>query len=329
MEHHMSTVITQPNPTQANGSLNTVQMDESIFRNPLPPVDQIVAAINKDGFIRIDNCFQESFLDSVKADVAANRFFVNRNGLSGCYSNTQYYFVNLMAVSRSFVSLIVSKQLRSVLKSYFADGCRMKALRYYETYGGHHMQWHTDNKTSSGFAQIPGLIFIFYAEDVADGEFQYVRGSHEWSVKSGMNDYTDEFIEKNYGDKIESFKGSAGTLVIYNTYGIHRARPVKDRNYVRKSMFFQVDEDVSNGEPLVINPSLFPQSAFDDGWLFTFLGFGKPAKNRIYPLTDAGDLTLSSFAKISANFAAHRPKRKLISMLPNSLKQRIKGTARK
>ena len=30
------------------------------------------------------------------------------------------------------------------------------------------MQWHTDNKTDREFAHIPGIIFIFYVEDVED-----------------------------------------------------------------------------------------------------------------------------------------------------------------
>jgi len=34
------------------------------------------------------------------------------------------------------------------------------------------MQWHTDNKTDKGFANIPGLIFIFYVSDVEYGQFQ-------------------------------------------------------------------------------------------------------------------------------------------------------------
>ena len=60
---------------------------------------------------------------------------------------------------------------------------RLTALRYYETYGKHHMQWHTDNKTDKEFSKFPGLIFICYLSDVNDGQFQYIKRSHLWSSK--------------------------------------------------------------------------------------------------------------------------------------------------
>lgn len=290
-----------------------------------PTTDQIAAALDENGFIKVEGCFSREFVDAIKADVEANRFYVNRNGLSGVYSDTQYYFVNLLAASQTFVSFITSSQLKTALTSYFKDGCRLKAMRYYETYGGHHMQWHTDNKTAKGFAQIPGLIFIFYCEDVVDGEFQYIRGSHNWSGKQSFNDYSDEYIEKNHASDVVSFAGKAGTLVIYNTYGIHRAKPVKRRDYVRKSVFFQVDAELNDGEPIVLNPSLFDAKLFEDKWLFSFLGFGKPSTYGVWPRTGVADLTVGSLGPQLKSFVWHRPKKKLISVLPRSFKQRLKG----
>ena len=37
---------------------------------------------------------------------------------------------------------------------------------------------------------IYGLIFIFYTEDVNDGQFQFIEGSHTWSGKKAYSDYS-------------------------------------------------------------------------------------------------------------------------------------------
>ncbi len=42
--------------------------------------------------------------------------------------------------------------------------------------------------------------------DVDDGEFQYVRASHNWSGERAYSDYSDEEIEENHGKDIVSFK---------------------------------------------------------------------------------------------------------------------------
>ena len=50
--------------------------------------------------------------------------------------------------------------------------------------------------------KISGIIFIFYVSDVEDGQFQYIKGSHIWSQENACNNFSDDFIEKNYKDKI-------------------------------------------------------------------------------------------------------------------------------
>jgi len=96
---------------------------------------------------------------------------------------------------------LIDKKVRSLLDIFFDNKkCRAKALRYYETFKGHLMPWHSDNKnTLDGYINHKGLIFIYYCEDVFDGEFRYIEGSHLWSGEkeySDYSDYSDEFIEK-------------------------------------------------------------------------------------------------------------------------------------
>ncbi len=162
---------------------------------------------------------------------------------------------------------------------------RLKALRYYESYSNTRMQWHTDSKTSDRFAPIPGLIFIAYITYVFDGEFQYIRGSHKWSSSRMQNDFSEDFDS----NQVQSFKMPKGSVIIYNTHGIHRAKPSESSNFVRKSLFFQVDGN-DNSEPLLINPSFMTN--FDDR-IKMYLGFGREASNIPFPHTD--ETTIPNF----------------------------------
>ena len=93
---------------------------------------------------------------------AKTKLNINQNKISGVYVEKQYYFTNLLTISKTFYDFVTSKFVLETCERYLGNSFRLKALRYYETYGGHHMQWHTDNKTDKDFTHnIPGLIFIF------------------------------------------------------------------------------------------------------------------------------------------------------------------------
>ena len=73
-----------------------------------------------------------------------------------------------------------------------------------------------------------------------------------WSLENKYNDYSIDYVEKNYKNEIVGFKKQKGTIVIYNTHGVHRAKPSKDKKLVRKSLFFQVDKELEHSEPILV-----------------------------------------------------------------------------
>ena len=83
-------------------------------------------------------------------------------------------------------------------------------------------------------------------------------------------------------DDVKSFKMPKGSIIVYNTHGIHRAKPSNSSNFVRKSLFFQVDGN-DNSEPLLINPSFMTE--FDER-IRMYLGFGRKSSNTPFPHTD-------------------------------------------
>ena len=218
--------------------------EKDIFTNAFQEIeiDSVVKEINENWYFVFANALTSEAVSKIEKE-AKTKLNINQNKISGVYWEKQYFFTNLLTTSKTFYDFATSKFVLNTCEKHLGNSFRLKALRYYETYGGAHMQWHSDNKTDKTYAHIPGLIFIFYVSDVENGQFQYIEGSHNWSVKKGYSDYSDDFINKNYKDKIKNFKLPKGSLIIYNTYGIHRAEPVFKKNFTRRSVFFQVDSE--------------------------------------------------------------------------------------
>jgi hypothetical protein len=284
----------------------------------------IAEAIRTDGFFTLQGALSPEWLAALSADVAANPFAINKNWITGVYAENQYYLNQMMACSRAFVDYATHEKIFSVCDTILGAAYRLKAMRYYETYGHHLMQWHTDNKTDRSFAHIPGLIFICYIEDVEDGEFQYVRGSQNWSGDKAYSDYTDEFIQTNHGKDVVSFKAPKGTIVIYDTYGIHRAKPVLRGDFVRKSLFFQVDSKVDSAEPLLLNPSYLTQELSPK--LQAYLGFGKPAEYDVFPRTNLKTLQLRRLNALQIiGWLAYRTVRFAYNIAPPKMKNVLRS----
>ena len=264
---------------------------KNIFTNVFQEIeiDNVVNEINENGYFEFENALTSEAVSKIEKE-AKTKFDINQNKISGVYYEKQYYYTNLLTISKTFYDFVTSNFVLETCKRYLGNSFRLKALRYYETYGGHHMQWHTDNKTDKGFAPIPGLIFIFYVSDVENGQFQYIKGSHTWSGKKAYSNYSDDFINKNYKDKIKNFKLSKGSLIIYNTYGIHRAEPVFKNNFTRRSVFLQVDSNIENSEPIILNTKFITEM---NDKISMFLGFGKPSNYEVFPKTSLKTLPLS------------------------------------
>ena len=282
----------------------------------------IVRLLNEKGYFSFPKAINPNIISKIFLDATKNKLNINNNKITGVYAEKQYYLTNLLSVSKTFYDFVTSKTIFDICEKYLGNKFRLKALRYYETYGRHNMQWHTDNKTDRSFAHIPGIIFIFYISDVEDGQFQYVEGSHLWSGEKAYSDYSDEFIQKNYKEKIKDFKFPSGSLIIYNTYGIHRAKPVQNKKFTRKSVFFQVDNEIENSEPIIVNTKFIDN--LDDN-LKMFLGFGKPSNYEVFPSTSINTLQFNKkLFRIFLKYFANRVFKYLKMLLPKYIKKIFK-----
>jgi ectoine hydroxylase-related dioxygenase (phytanoyl-CoA dioxygenase family) len=283
---------------------------------------QIHKELKENGFFCFEKALTEEFVSAICNSVEENRFGINNNWIRGVYTEGQYYLTHMLSVAKEFYLYVTSQKVMQISKKILGDRIRLKAMRYYETYGSHRMQWHTDNKTDKGFAHIPGIIFIAYLVDVEDGEFQYVSGSHEWSGTRAYSDYPDREIEEKFSDLVVSFRKPSGSVIIYNTYGVHRAKPAQHKDYVRKSLFFQVDSEVESAEPMLLNPSFCVN--FSDE-VKDYLGFGLDSNYQIFPNSKFKDHPITtSICKDFIGWFSYRIAKSIFRLMPGFIQSKIK-----
>jgi hypothetical protein len=260
--------------------------------------DLITHEVKTKGYFSFPCALNDGFLHGLKKEIGSFSPSINQNTAVPVWKDTQYYFTHALASSQSYFNLLTSPFIRSIAKSKFNDYFRLKCHRYYETYYGHSMEWHADNVTNKGaVTDVDGLIFIIYINDVFDGEFQIIEGTNKDRKKEkGTYNYTNKFISDNYSDKIKTFSMPAGSVILYDTFHIHRAKPIINKSFVRQSIFFQVDASDKHTEKLLINPEFFNSIDSMDISNLEYLGFGKKAEFKSVPVTDEKDLPIKHIA---------------------------------
>ena len=259
---------------------------------------EITQQVRDIGYFKYENALTDEFISNIKIDVKKAGLSLNSNNVAGVYftHGSQFFVTHMLASSQSFYNYCTNSRVLNFCKEIFGNKFRLKALRYYENFGGQTMMWHTDNrlyeknKKGETHTTSPGIIFLAYMSDVEDGEFQYIKGSHIWSGNNTHHDYTVDYIKQNYEKDVVGFKGKKGTILIYNSWGVHRAKPTHNKNFIRKTLFFQVEKDINHSEPILLN-SEFISEVNDD--IKMYLGFGKKATNNTYPATDIFTMPLN------------------------------------
>jgi hypothetical protein len=104
---------------------------------------------------------------------------------------------------------------------------------------------------------------------------------------------------------------------------------VKEGNFVRKSLHFQVDGTLLAGEPLLVNPEYIDNL---DDRIKRYLGFGQPSGLSIYPRTDLSTMPLSRQSEIFRYFIRRLGKkmaRAPAKLLPRQVNSAVKSLLRR
>ncbi len=282
--------------------------------------------IKRNGFFSFDKALTEDFINQIVKDVDNAGLSLNNNNVGGVFftHGSQFFLSHMLAVSKSFFNYCTSSKVFDICNDYFNDKYRLKSLRYYENLAGQGMQWHTDNrdylgKEFSGTSiKNPGIIILAYISDVNDGEFQYIKGSHTWSSKNKFNDYKIEYINENHKDDIVGFKKPKGSIIIYNTHGIHRAKPSSQKGFVRKNILMRIDQEIEHAEPILLRTEYLDKI---DERIKTYLGFGKKTSD-MYPPSSLDTMPINKrvFSEISKWLIG-----RFANKLPGFMRKRIRN----
>ena len=244
-------------------------------------ITKILEDVRNKGYSTVESFFDKDSVKIILNDTTKNKFKINENSSTGVFYETQYYFMYLLAESQKCYDFITSKFVINLCDQYLGNKYRLHASRYYETMSGHNMKWHVDNKRGIELIDMKGLIFIVYLCDVDEGEFQYIEGSHKFD--NDTPDIQAELINNKYKHLIRSLKMPIGSIVIYDARGIHRAKTFNNKNFVRKSLYFQVDAIDESAEKILVNTKFLKNINPD---IEKILGFGKKYEDSTYPKTN-------------------------------------------
>jgi hypothetical protein len=246
-------------------------------------ITKILKDVENKGYSAVDSFFDQDSVKMILNDTTKNKFKINENASSGIFYETQYYFMNLFAESQNCYDFITSKFVTNLCDQYLGNKYRLHASRYYETMSGHNMKWHVDNKRGDELIDMKGLIFIVYLCNVDEGEFQYIEGSHKFDNSYNSANIKDELVNSKYKHLVKSLKMPSGSLIIYDARGIHRAKRFDNKNYARKSLYFQVDAVDTGAEKILVNTKFLKNVNPD---IEKILGFGEKNENSTYPKTN-------------------------------------------
>ncbi len=197
----------------------------------------IVKQLDKVGYVVFENFFKKDKCDEIKKNIdeiikkqkefvwvdehlSDHRIFGAENGSDGIMD---FY-------SNDWTRQIGESHLGISLHNHMTLGARLESKAENLGSGG---GWHRDSTYEHQFKS------IVYLSDVGpeNGPFQFISQSHKTTsvlatIGYGVNNnrYSNDEIESlsnKYGWKLETLTGKAGTLILVDTKGLHRGKPIE------------------------------------------------------------------------------------------------------
>jgi len=251
---------------------------------------EIISRIASDGYCVIPSFVSREILQQFMPEVY-RRF--DRQSFNGTIGHVRYgnqkYLQHTLAVHEEILKLYLHPLIIECCEKYIGSDVHLEDYRIYQNLEGCKMAWHVDNKqtledlSSLMLENMQGLIAIVYLEDIDHGAFEFVRSSHHWAWKENRENWN-ERVGK-FQEDVVTVNGLAGTLILYDFRGIHRAQPFA-KGSPRTAMFAQyVGADWPTGEPIILDSSMLCSLSPKDTCV---LRFGRKASSPTWPIpTDA------------------------------------------
>lgn len=221
--------------------------------------EKIIKDLNKKGYYVIKNYLSKKKCKEIINDI--DKMIINeKNFLWSDKENSDFRLHGSQNRSRlindfnkdSFINKISDTFLEYESYSFSTLAAKLISKKKNLGSGG---GWHRDTALES--RQFKAILYLTDVQE-DNGPFQYVNGSNNkksllrniWlnNIKYGQNRFTDKeinkvLIDKYFTDKI--FTGSAGTLLLVNTFGLHRGMPIKNNfRYALTNYYYSKDSNI-------------------------------------------------------------------------------------
>ena len=234
---------------------------------------QIADTITKYSFFDMKNAVNNDVVNKILSEVDLFNLNLNSNDITSVHCDTGYFSSSAIAKSNTLYKLLTSEKILNIAKEYLGDEFRLKCHRVYSTDPFTRGAWHTDNKNHGNVnTKVKGLVFMIYLNDTIDGEFQAIRGSHLTSHAYNFSNFDEDFIKNYKKEDVTPFKYPAGSIIVFDSRTIHRAKPYYKFLWSRKSLFFQIDNEIDDGEKIIINTSFVKEFTKE---ISNYLGVGR------------------------------------------------------
>jgi len=247
---------------------------------------ELINRISNDGFAVIEDFISPNTLAKFMPEVYRRFDRLSYNGTKGYVRVPgQKYLQDTLTIHQEILKIYLHPFILDYCEEYTGNPVHLSDYRIYQNLEGHRMPWHVDNKQTlpdltEKMLDYKGLIALIYLDDIDHGPFQFVRGSHLWSSPFNKEMWDDE-IEKYSTDIVTFNNQKAGTLIVYDTRGIHRAEPFQ-KGRPRTALFAQyADLDKPTGEPIFINTEHMADLSERS---VQVLRFGRKASARTWPI---------------------------------------------
>ena len=249
--------------------------NQSLFSNKFETVTgkEVADIISENSFFSMEKVVESETINNILSEVNLFDLKLNTNDISPVHSNDGYFASSAIAKSITLYNLLTSEKIFDISREYLGDKFRLKCHRVYSTDPFIRGAWHTDNKNHGKVnSKVKGLVFMIYLNDTFEGEFQAIKKSHSKTQNYESSNFDEDLI-KHFDEKdIVKFKNPAGSIIIFDNRTIHRAKPYYNILWSRKSLFFQIDNEIEDGEKIIINTRFVKNF---DMQLNNYLGFGK------------------------------------------------------
>lgn len=191
--------------------------------------DAYIEQLKKDGILILENFISEEMLSHMQEAFKNQLNHIQFNSTSGFQHYEMYrdFVEDLMALDASFVQFALKPELCAIVKGYISPNAIVSECRGWRTrivkepfHAWHKDGWYDKKTYSEPPKQLKAAIYL---TDVTSGSFSYVKGSHV-NIKSNPQvlheHFSNAFLETYKKDMVFAL-GKAGTVVIFDTAGVH------------------------------------------------------------------------------------------------------------